>query len=59
LKEFRKYITDLLALADGAKKKGISREEFLKSAELPAYKEYSGYSDRFKDNCAAAYDEAR
>jgi len=59
LKEFRKYIADLLDFAGAAKKKGMSREDFLKSADLPAYKDYSGYADRFKDNCEAAYDEAR
>ena len=59
LKEFRKYIADLLVAAQGAKQKGMSREEFLKSVDLPAYKDYDGYADRFKDNCAAAYDEAR
>ncbi len=57
LKEFRRYIADLLETARGAKQKGLSREDFLKSAELAAYKDYSGYADRFQDNCAAAYDE--
>jgi cyclase len=57
LKEFRRYIADLLEAAQVAKQKGLSREDFLKSAELAAYKDYSGYADRFKDNCAAAYDE--
>jgi len=58
LKEFRKYIADLLEAAASAKREGVSREEFLKTADLPAYKEHSGYADRFKDNCGAAYDEA-
>jgi cyclase len=56
LKAFRRYIADLLEAAQTAKKKGMSREDFLKSADLPAYKDYSGYADRFRDNCAAAYD---
>ena len=59
LKEFRKYIADILESAAKAKKQGVTREDFLKSVDLPAYKDYSGYSDRFKDNCAAAYDEVR
>jgi cyclase len=58
LKAFRRYIGDLLDLAARAKSAGTSREEFLKKAELPAYKDYNGYPDRFKDNCGAAYDEA-
>ena len=57
LKEFRRYIADLLETARVAKGKGLSREDFLKSVELAAYKDYSGYADRFRDNCAAAYDE--
>jgi cyclase len=57
LKEFRRYIADLLEAARAAKKNGLSREDFLKSVELAAYKDYSGYADRFKDNCAAAYAE--
>lgn len=57
LKVFRQYIADLLAAARTAKAAGKSKEDFLKSAELPAYKDYKGYSDRFKENCAAAYDE--
>jgi cyclase len=57
LKEFRRYIADLLEAARVARKKGLSKEDFLKSAELAAYKDYSGYPERFQDNCAAAYDE--
>jgi cyclase len=58
LRAFRKYFADLLDLAGKAKSAGVPREEFLKTADLPAYREYSGYEKRFKDNCAAAYDEA-
>jgi len=58
LKAFRRYFADLLELAGKAKSAGVPREEFLKTADLPAYREYSGYERRFKDNCAAAYDEA-
>jgi cyclase len=59
LKEFRRYIGDILDAAAKAKKQGISREDFLKAVDLPAYKDYNGYPERFKDNCAAAYDEAK
>ena len=59
LKEFRRYIADILDAATTAKKKGISREDFLKSVDLPAYKDYSGYADRFKDNCGAAFDDVK
>ncbi|HEU5180019.1 MAG TPA: MBL fold metallo-hydrolase [Candidatus Polarisedimenticolia bacterium] len=58
LKVFRQYIADVLQLAAAAKKKGTPRDQFLASADLPQYKDYSGYADRFKDNCAAAYDDA-
>ena len=58
LRTFRRYIADLLDLAGKARTGGVSREEFLKSADLPAYRDYSGYAERFKDNSAAAYDEA-
>jgi len=57
MKEFRRYIADVLEAARAAKQKGVSREDFLKSVELAAYKDYSGYADRFRDNCAVAYDE--
>ena len=58
LKAFRRYIGDLLDLAAKAKASGVGREDFLQHADLPAYKDYAGYGERFKDNCAAAYDEA-
>jgi hypothetical protein len=30
----------------------------LSEVDLPMYKEWRGYGDRFKDNAEAAYDEA-
>jgi glyoxylase-like metal-dependent hydrolase (beta-lactamase superfamily II) len=58
LKDFRRYIADVLESARTAKRKGLSLEAYLKAVDLPAYKDYSGYADRFKDNAAAAYAEA-
>jgi len=58
LKEFRRYIADVLESARAAKSKGMSLDAYLKSVDLPAYKDYNGYADRFKDNAAAAYAEA-
>jgi len=58
LKAFRRYIADLVDLASRAKASGKSKERFLSEADLPAYRDYSGYADRFKQNAAAAYDEA-
>ena len=58
LRAFRRYFADLLDGAGKAKSAGVSREEFLKTVDLAAYREYGGYASRFKDNCAAAYDEA-
>src|SRR5215813_3511490 len=58
LKAFRQYIAELLDTARKAKAAGRSKEDFVKEADLPAYKDYTGYKDRFKANAAAAYDEA-
>ncbi len=59
LRAFRAYIADLLEAAGKAKAAGRSKEDFLRDVDLPAYKDYSGYKDRFQDNAAAAYDESR
>ncbi len=59
LKAFRQYIADLLDAAAKAKAAGKSKDDFLKDVDLPAYKDFNGYKDRFKDNAAAAYDESR
>ncbi|HEY7114146.1 MAG TPA: MBL fold metallo-hydrolase [Thermoanaerobaculia bacterium] len=59
LKAFRQYIADVLDAASKAKAAGKSKDDFLKDVDLPAYKDFNGYKDRFKDNAAAAYDESR
>ena len=59
LKAFRQYIADVLDAAAKAKAAGKSKDDFLKDVDLPAYKDFNGYKDRFKDNAAAAYDESR
>ena len=59
LKAFRQYIADVLDAAQKAKAAGKSKEDFLRDVDLPAYAKYSGYKDRFKDNAASAYDEAK
>jgi cyclase len=59
LKSFRQYIADVVDAAQKAKSAGKTKEDFLKDVDLPAYKDYSGYKDRFKANAGAAYDEAR
>jgi glyoxylase-like metal-dependent hydrolase (beta-lactamase superfamily II) len=58
LKKFRQYIVDLLDAAKKARAAGKSKEDFVREADLPAYKDYRGYKDRFKDNAAAAWDDA-
>ena len=58
LKAFRQYIADVLDAARKAKAAGTSKDDFLKQVDIAAYKEYSGYADRFKSNAAAAWDEA-
>jgi cyclase len=57
IRAFRQYIADLLDAAQQAKAAGKSKEEFVKDVDLPAYKDYNGYKDRFKANAASAYDE--
>jgi len=57
LKEARQYIADVLDAAQKAKAAGKTKEQFLASVDLPKYKAYDGYDERFKDNCAAAWDE--
>jgi len=58
LKAFRQYIADVLDAARKARAAGTSKDDFVKQVDLAAYKEYSGYADRFKANAAAAFDEA-
>ncbi len=58
LKAFRQYIADVLSAARAARIAGKSKDEFVKTADLPAYRAYRGYDSRFRDNCASAYDEA-
>jgi cyclase len=59
IKLFRQFIQDINDLAQKAKSAGKSREDFLKEADLPAYKDWNGYADRFKDCAGSAYDEAK
>jgi cyclase len=56
LKAARQYIADLIAAAQGAKSAGRTKELFLAEVDLPAYREYDGYKDRFKANAGAAWD---
>ena len=59
LKMFRQYIQDVVDAANKAKAAGKSKDAFLNEVDLPMYKDWRGYADRFKDNAAAAYDEAK
>jgi glyoxylase-like metal-dependent hydrolase (beta-lactamase superfamily II) len=59
IKAFRQYIADLLDAAQKATAAGKSKEDFVKDVDLPVYKDYSGYKDRFKTNAASAYDDAK
>lgn len=59
IKAFRQYIADLLDAAGKARAAGKSKEDFVKEVDLPAYKEYQGYKDRFKANAGSAYDEVK
>lgn len=59
LKAFRQYVADVVAAAKAARAAAKSREDFLKDVDLPQYKDFGGYKDRFKSNCGAAYDELK
>jgi glyoxylase-like metal-dependent hydrolase (beta-lactamase superfamily II) len=59
IKALRQFIVDILDAAAKAKKAGKSKDDFLKDVDLPTYKDWSGYKDRFKPTCGSAYDEAR
>jgi glyoxylase-like metal-dependent hydrolase (beta-lactamase superfamily II) len=59
LKVLRQYMVDIGAAAQRARSAGQSKDDFLKAVDLPAYKDWSGYKDRFKANCGTAYDEAK
>ena len=59
IKAFRQYIADLLDAAQKARAAGKSKEDFVKDVDLPAYKDFQGYKDRFKANAGSAYDEAK
>jgi cyclase len=59
IKVLRQYIVDILDAAAKAKKAGKSKDDFVKDVDLPSYKDWNGYKDRFKGNCASAYDEAK
>ena len=58
LREARQYMADILDAARQARAAGKTKEQFLASVDLPKYKSYDGYGERFKDNCAAAWDDA-
>ncbi len=57
LKEARRFVADVLAAAEAAKAAGKSKEQFVAGASLPAYKDYDGYPDRFRETCGTVFDE--
>lgn len=57
LRGLRKYVADVIDAARKAKAAGKTKEQFLAEVDLPAYREYQGYGDRFKANATAAWDE--
>jgi glyoxylase-like metal-dependent hydrolase (beta-lactamase superfamily II) len=56
LEAYERYLSDVRAAATSAKKAGLSLDEFLAQVDLPAYKSYEGYPQRFKEHCAWLYD---
>jgi cyclase len=57
IKILQNYIRSLMDLATKAKSAGKSKEDFVAAVELPEFKDWKGYPDRFKLNAASAYDE--
>jgi glyoxylase-like metal-dependent hydrolase (beta-lactamase superfamily II) len=57
LRGLRAYVADVIEAAKQAKAAGRTREQFLAEVDLPAYRDYQGYKDRFKANATAAWDE--
>ena len=57
LRGLRQYVTDVIEAARKAKAAGRTKEQFLGEVDLPQYREYQGYADRFKANATAAWDE--
>jgi glyoxylase-like metal-dependent hydrolase (beta-lactamase superfamily II) len=57
LRGLRTYVSDVIEAARKAKAAGKTKEQFLAEVDLPAYKDYQGYADRFKANATAAWDE--
>jgi cyclase len=55
---FRQYIQEVIDAATKARFAGKPKEVFVQEFDLPAYSEWRGYKDRFKENAASAYDEA-
>jgi cyclase len=56
LKAFRQYIADVIASAQAAKSSGKTKDQYLAEVDLPAYKDFNGYAQRFKSNASAAWD---
>lgn len=59
LKKMRRYVADIIAAAKKAKSEGKTKDAFLAAVEMPQYKDWDGYPDRFRKNCAAAWDELK
>jgi glyoxylase-like metal-dependent hydrolase (beta-lactamase superfamily II) len=59
LRGLRQYVSDVIEAARKAKAAGRTKEQFLAEVDLPPYKDYQGYGDRFKANAGAAWDELR
>jgi hypothetical protein len=57
LKGARQFVADLLDAARAARAAGKSKEQFLAAVDLPAYRSYEGYKDRFKGSAAVAWDD--
>ena len=57
VRALRQYVSDVIEAARKARAAGRTKEQFLAEVDLPQYREYQGYADRFKANATAAWDE--
>lgn len=57
IRAFRDYIADVIRIAREGRASGKTKQDFLATLDVPRYRDYPGYADRFKANVGAAWDE--
>ena len=59
VRRFRHYFSEIRDAARVAHEKGQSKEDFVKTIDLPEFHAFQGYPERFKENAAQMYDEVK